>query len=116
MKHVPCIPDAILPLQTRRRLGHYETNTEALVKSRQAVALVDPQRIAANYRELLAAIDRLAGAYLAVAGERDQYKGVCDLATDDRFWKALQVLRELGGGPEAPEEEGDHGKAAMASK
>ena len=39
-------------------------------------------------------LDELAGAYLEMARDRDQWKNVCDLAYDGELWQALELLKE----------------------
>ncbi len=92
MKYLPCIPDEILPAEFRQRLYQYEITSEEIRASGRVVGLVDPQEVAENYLELLAVIDHLAAAWLDVARERDQWKGVVDLAVDKNFWKSLEIL------------------------
>ncbi len=94
MKHLPCIPDEVLPLELRQRLYDCEVSIEGVIRQGRVVGLVDPQAIAHNYLELIAVIDILAGAYLEMACDRDQWKNVCDLAYDGEFWQALELLKE----------------------
>lgn len=100
MKYLPCIPDEILPAEFRQRIYNCEINSEQIVASGRVVALVDPQEVAENYLELLAVVDRLAAAWLDVARERDQWKGVVDLAVDKNFWKSLEILGASADGQE----------------
>ncbi len=94
MKHLPCIPDEVLPLEDRQNCYRLEQTIEATVAGGRVVELVDPQNLAGGYRYLLLLLDELAGAYLEMARDRDQWKNVCDLAYDGEFWQALELLKE----------------------
>ena len=107
MKHLPCIPDQIVDPEIRAAIYRLEQYVEIAVSQGRVMALLDPQEIAESYQGLLAIIDELAGAYLTVAHERDKYKGVCELASDDRFWQALALMGE--------EEEVKHGRQDTAN-
>lgn len=76
MKHLPCIPDDVVSAEDRQFCYTVEN-----YHVRQPVVFA-----------LLAILDALAAAYLDLARERDKYKGVCELAKDDEFWKALKLL------------------------
>jgi len=102
VKHLPCIPDEVVSKESRQRLYNYEQNIELITGSGRVLALVDPRLVAGNYRELISTIDALSEAYLRTARERDQWKGVCELASDDYFWEALEALKNEYGPKEEP--------------
>lgn len=78
MKNLPFIPDEVVSAEDR-----------ALVYTLENYA-----RLPHNCLELFAVIDKLAAAYLDVARERNQWKNVCELATDEEFWKAMEELKK----------------------
>ena len=88
MKHLPCIPDEVVSAEDRRWCRELELFDGS--------PTLTPNERAGN-RKLLSIIDGLAGAYLDVARERDKWKGVCELATDEEFWNALEALKEKHG-------------------
>jgi hypothetical protein len=76
MKYLPCILDEVVSEDDR-----------------EYCYVVEKWHSNPVERDLLSIIDRLAAAYLDVARERDKWKGVCDLAGDEKFWKALEVMK-----------------------
>jgi hypothetical protein len=102
VKHLPCIPDEVLAADDRR----FCYGIELVQISHRSRGKLDPNLIFGTdthgqetqespiFSRLLAVIERLSETYLEVARERDQLRGVCDLAADDDFWEALAKLRK----------------------
>lgn len=94
MKYLPCIPDEVLSPEIRKFLCEIDSALPDHCIDRYI--RTPANRVVGDLRRLFWIIDDLAAAYLDVARERDKWKGVCDLAGDEKFWKALEVIK-MGG-------------------